>query len=201
MNTLDFFPVATPEAFAQLMHAKAIGGDAVRKFKSENTDLQRFKAHVATKSNVLLPYEGSTYNSINSFYLVNDAIERTAVRWSFIPSRKQELVIEKSENFFFRNLTENLAKNEVAWNMVITIANSDDVVDNAALPWIGDHQTYVAAKLIIKSISKEQNGKCDLINFDPLVLAPGFEPSEDPLLKARRNTYAIGFGKRISEQE
>lgn len=200
MNTLDFFPVATPEAFAELMHAKVAGGDAVKKFKAGNADLQRFKAHEATKTKILTPYEGSTYNSINSFYLVNADGVKTAVRWSFEPTTKPQLVVEPSEDFFFENLQQNLTEQEVAWNMVITVANPDDVVDNAALVWSGEHTTYIAAKLIVKSIATEQDGKCDLINFDPLVLAPGFEPSADPLLQARRNIYAIGFGKRFSEK-
>lgn len=201
MNTLDFFPVATPEAFALLMHAKAAGGDAVKNFKAGNKNLQRFSEHGASKTKVLTPYEGSTFNSINSFYLVNADDEKTAIRWSFEPVNKQELVIDASENFFFENLQKNLDDHEVAWNMVVTVANPEDDVDNAAIAWDGEHKTFVAAKLTINSIASEQDGKCDLINFDPLVLAPGFEASADPLLQARRNTYAIGLGKRLSEKE
>jgi catalase len=36
LNTLDFFPVATPEAFAELMYAKSQGSDAVKIFKEKN---------------------------------------------------------------------------------------------------------------------------------------------------------------------
>lgn len=39
MNTLDFFPVATPEAFAELMNAKVAGSAAVKAFKQKK---QRF---------------------------------------------------------------------------------------------------------------------------------------------------------------
>lgn len=51
LNTLDFFPVATPEAFAELMYAKSQGSDAVKRFKEKNTDLQRFKTHMSKKKN------------------------------------------------------------------------------------------------------------------------------------------------------
>lgn len=200
MNTLDFFPVATPEAFAELMRAKVAGFDAVKAFKQDNKDLQRFKAHQATKAKALKPYEANTFNSVNSFYLVNDKGVKTAVRWSFVPQRQQELVVKTAHNFLFDNLQKNLASHSVTWDMVITFANPEDNVDNAAIPWQGQHQKIVAAELTIDAIQSEQAGKCDLINFDPLVLSTGFAPSADPLLQARRNAYAVSFGRRLAEQ-
>lgn len=203
MNTLDFFPVATPEAFAELMQAKVNGGDAVKAFKAGNKDLQRFKQHEASdpKNKTLTPYEGATYNSINSFHLVNTAGEKTAVRWSFVPVKAQAIVLEPAQDFFLENMQSNLQENEIAWNMVITLANPDDAVDNAAIAWTGEHKQITAATLTVKSVSTEQDGRCDAINFDPLVLAQGFAPSADPLLAARRSIYAVSFGKRLSEKQ
>ncbi|MEH6358595.1 MAG: hypothetical protein V7745_06370 [Pseudomonadales bacterium] len=74
------------------------------------------------------------------------------------------------------------------------------MVDNAAIQWQGEHQQIVAAKLNLVSVSSEQAGECGSINYDPLVLSAGFEPSEDPLLQARRDAYAISVGKHISEK-
>ena len=200
MNTLDFFPVATPEAFAKLTAAQVQGKDAVKAFKENSPDLQRFKAHAANKDKTLKPYEGSTYNSVNSFYLVNNEGDKTAVRWSFVPATSLSMVIEPAQDFFFENMNENLKSNQIAWEMIIAIANDDDVIDNAAIPWQGDHQKIVVARLVVDSISSEKDGKCDLINFDPLVLSAGFEPSADPLLQARRSAYAASFGRRVSEK-
>ncbi|NRA62216.1 MAG: catalase [Psychrobium sp.] len=200
MNTLDFFPVATPEAFAQLMHAKVAGSAAVKAFKLKSKDLQRFKAHQAKKDKVLTPYEAKTYNSVNSFYLVDSKGSKTAIRWSFVPQYLQKIVVTPAQDFLFKNLQKNLKNNAVTWDMVITIANSEDNVDNAAIPWQGKHQQIIAAELTINAIQSEKNGKCDLINFDPLVLSTGFSPSADPLLQARRNAYAVSFARRLSEK-
>lgn len=201
MNTLDFFPVATPQAFAELMRAKSLGGEAVKAFLQKNTDLQRFKKHTAQKQVKLTPLEGMTFNSINSFYLVNEDNKRTPVRWSFKPTQDQAIETEPHANFFYDNIQKNLKNHGVSWNMIITLANASDKVDNAAIPWTGKHQQIIAAELKLKSVSTEKGGQCDEINFDPLVLAPGFEPSADPLLEARRAAYAISFGKRISEKQ
>ena len=200
MNTLDFFPVSTPQAFAELMRAKAAGGDAVKAFAADSKELQAFKAHHSKKEKGLRPYEGSTYNSINSFYLVDNEGQRTAIRMSLVPTKPQEIVLEPKQDFFFENMQENLASGEIAWDLVVILANPDDAVDNAAIPWTGNRKTIKAATLKVVSISSEDAGQCDTINYDPSVLSAGFEPSGDPLLAARSISYAISAGKRLSEK-
>ena len=200
MNTLPFFPVATPQAFAELTRAQAQGKAAVAAFKATSPDLQKFKAHAATVKKSLTPYEGTTYNSVNSFYLVKADGEKTAVRWSFVPTRTQEIALEPQQDFFFENLRDNLKRHGVAWDMVITLANPGDEIDNAAIQWRGEHRQIVAARLTVEAISRDEGGPCDAINFDPLILSTGFAPSNDPLLQARRDAYAVSFGRRLSEQ-
>ena len=200
MNTLDFFPVATPEAFAELMQAKATGSAAVKAFKQSNKDLQRFKVHQSKKTKMLKPYEGHTFNSVNSFYLTNEKGEKTAIRWAFVPQHEQEIIVQPAQDFYFKNLQQKLTKNTVTWDMVITLANPEDEINNAAIAWQGDHQQIIAAELQVKAIQSEQEGKCDLINFNPLVLSTGFAPSADPLLEARRNAYAVAYSRRLAEK-
>ena len=199
MNTLDFFPVATVEAFAELMRAKVAGKEAVKAFKANNKDLQRFKAHMATKDKTLTPYEGATYNSINSFYLVDKAGKKQAVRWAFVPRKKQHIVLTPSADFFFDNMQTNLDKHGISWDMVVTFANESDDINNPAISWQGKHKTITAATLNVTSINLEKDGRCDSINYDPLILSSGFAPSQDSMLQARRASYAISFSKRMSE--
>ncbi|KAB7615552.1 catalase [Amylibacter sp. SFDW26] len=201
MNTEHFFPVSTPEAFSKLMQAKAIGKEAVKAFAANSPELKAHKAYHSARDKTLRPYEGATYNSINTFYLVDDAGKRTAIRWSFVPSNDQKVVLDPSENFFFENMQANLDAGEVAWDMIITIANPDDEILNPAILWTGEHTQIKAAKLIVNSISTEAEGECDPLNYDPLILTDGFEPSEDPMLEARSAIYAIGVSKRLGEKE
>lgn len=200
MNTLDFFPVSTPEDFAELMKAKAIGKPAVKAFLKRSAEMQRFKAHAGKKDKTLLAYEGSTYNSLNSFYLVNEQGEKTAVRWSFEPAGKRQIVVEPKQDFFFENLQQNLQQGEVAWNMRVIFASPNDDINNAAIPWSKENKNVLAAKLMVKDISSEQNGRCHDINFDPLTLSQGFAASDDPILHARRPSYAVSFGRRMAEK-
>lgn len=200
MNTEDFFPVPTTEEFVALMRAKATGKDAVAAFAANSPELRAHKAHHGARDKTLRPYEGATYNSINSFYLVDEAGTRTAIRWAFVPAGLHDIVLEPSADFFFENMQENLSRGEVVWDMVITIANAEDDILNPANPWEGEHMTLIAAHLVVTSATREHDGTCDEMNFDPTLVSDGFEPSEDPMLEARGAIYAIGVGKRLSEK-
>lgn len=201
MNTEHFFPVSTPEAFTELMQAKAQGAEAVKVFAANSPELQAHKAYHAEIDKTLRPYEGATYNSINAFYLVDADDNKTAVRWSFVPAGESEIVLEPEQNFFFENMQANLANGTVAWDMVVTLANKGDAIDNPAIQWVGDHTKLTAATLEVEAMAREADGACDQISFDPTVLSDGFEPSEDRMLEARSIIYTLTVGRRLSEKQ
>jgi len=38
---------------------------------------------------------------------------------------------------------------------------------------------------------------CEKINYDPLVMADGIAPTDDPVLLFRSSSYAVSFAKRL----
>ncbi|MFD1159913.1 catalase [Roseovarius aestuarii] len=201
MNTEHFFPVSTSEAFIELLRAKATGGDAVKEFAAAHPELKAYKAYHGALDKTLRPYEGTTYNSVNAFYLVNEAGEKTAMRFSFRPSGDEAIVVDTHPDFFLDNMQANIAQGTVSWDMVVTLANPGDPVADPSAQWTGDHTEIVAARFTANAAMSEEDGQCDAINFDPTVLSNGFEPSEDPMLQVRSMIYAHGVGKRLSEKE
>ncbi|MEM8957509.1 MAG: catalase [Pseudomonadota bacterium] len=201
MNTEDFFPASNPSDFIDLLRTLPKGGDAVKALAAERPELAAYlKHHKQDREKVNRPYEGTTFNSVNAFYLVNDAGERTAVRWSMVPTTAQSFVVPESENFLMENMNANIAAGDVAWDMVVTIANPGDDPDNAAVRWTGEHTKITAARLTVLSTATEAAGDCDAMNYDPTVLSDGFETSDDPVLEARSQIYAHGVGVRLGEK-
>lgn len=43
----------------------------------------------------------------------------------------------------------------------------------------------------------QKGAECEAINFDPLVMADGIAPTNDPILLFRSPTYAVSFSKRL----
>jgi len=201
MNTEHFFPVSTSEAFIGLLRAKKAGPEASKAFAAKHPELKTYKSYHAGLDKTLRPYEGTTYNSVNAFYLVNEAQEKTAMRFSFQPSGEQSIVVDTHPDFFLQNMQANIENGEVSWDMVVTLANPGDSIEDPSQQWTGEHTSITAARFTASAAMSESEGSCDRINFDPTVLSDGFEISEDPMLKVRSMIYALGVGKRLSEKQ
>jgi catalase len=52
--------------------------------------------------------------------------------------------------------------------------------------------------LTITQAITQSGAECEKINFDPLVMADGIAPTNDPVLLFRSPSYGISFAKRLS---
>ncbi|MDN0082329.1 catalase [Crenobacter sp. SG2305] len=64
--------------------------------------------------------------------------------------------------------------------------------------WPANRKEVKIGTLTITSATPQNGAECEKINFDPLVMADGIEPMNDPVLLFRFSAYAISFGKRLS---
>lgn len=200
MNTEHFFPTSTVADFMAFLEAQANGPEATKAFVTSHPEIQEYKKYHAALSDQLHPYEGATYNSINTFYLVNNQGKKTPVRWSFVPSGEHGIVKTPQADFFLENMQANLKKAGVSWDMVLTLAKPSDDILNPHIKWSDDNKSMTVARLTVKQATPESEGSCATMNFDPLAISKGFAPSEDPMLAARSAIYAVGLGRRLSEQ-
>ena len=60
-------------------------------------------------------------------------------------------------------------------------------------------RTLTGPWLKITSVSEDGGGACLTINYNPMVMPKGMEPSADPMLAARAAPYAVSVGRRVSE--
>jgi catalase len=65
--------------------------------------------------------------------------------------------------------------------------------------WSEEREQVDIGTLSIDDVSEEAAGGCHNLNFDPLILPPGIEPSDDPLIFARSAAYAESFRRRARE--
>jgi catalase len=52
--------------------------------------------------------------------------------------------------------------------------------------------------LTLTSATLQKGADCEKINFDPLVMADGIAPTDDPILQFRSPSYAASFVKRLT---
>jgi catalase len=144
-------------------------------------------------------FADSTYSSLITFFFVNDAGVRTPVRWSFVPMQAALPARPGTTNSLFDALVRQMAKGQLQWRLLLTVGKPEDPTTDATLPWPADRRTVDAGVLTLTTIETEAPGNARDVNFDPLVLPDGIEPSDDPLLSARSAIYAASYRARTGE--
>ncbi len=146
-------------------------------------------------------FADSTYWGLNTFFFVSDAGSRTPVRWSLVPQQSALPPRPGGENVLFDALIRQMRTDQLQWRLMLTVGTPQDPLLDATLPWPDDRRTIDAGTLTLTGIETERAGNARDVNFDPLVLPDGIEPSGDPLLSARSAVYAASYRARTGESK
>jgi len=207
LNT-PMFGAASPQTFFDDILAKkpdpATGKpdpEKIRAFKASHPDNSP-QAEFLARNNPPISWANSSYFGIHTFKFVNRENKTTLVRWRFVPQDGEKRMSDdelKSSppNFLEQKLIERVKHGPVRWNMMLTIGEPGDPENNPTLSWPSDRKEVRVGTLTISSATSQKGAECEKINFDPLVMADGIEPTNDPVLLFRSPAYAISFGKRL----
>jgi catalase len=211
MNNIPVFPVNSARGFYEQLLASspdpATGKpDPVRMkaFLAAHPETVRALALIKTRQ-VTSGFANSTFNSLNAFRFVDAAGASVPVRWSMVPVQpfaadSAEPSATGDKNYLFDDLIAQIAQHPQQWRLIVTIGQADDPTNDATLPWPAGRRQIDAGTVTIDHASSEDGGLCTAVNYDPLVLPSGIEPSDDPLLSARSAAYRRSFTLR-AEQE
>jgi catalase len=210
MNAIPVFPVNTPQAFyEQLLAGKpdaATGKpDPARMadFLARHPESARAIAMIGSEANSS-GFANSRFNSLDAFRFVAAGGATTNVRWAMVPN--EAFVPDdptephtRSQNYLFDALAAQLQQRPLQWHLMVSIARPGDPTNDATQPWPVDREQVDVGTLTVEHAQGEDGGACRDINFDPLVLPSGIEPSDDPLLSARSAAYSRSFTLRAGE--
>jgi len=147
-------------------------------------------------------FANATYNALNTFLFVDATGKATPVRWSMVsvdPFAAESPNPPDDKNYLFDALIARVQKAPAQWHLILTVGQPGDPTDDATLPWPTGRPQVDAGTLSVERIVTEAEGNCRDINFDPLTLPAGIEPSDDPLLSARSAAYSVSFTRRSGE--
>ena len=85
-------------------------------------------------------------------------------------------------------------------DMLLTLGQPGDPEDDPTLDWPADRKELKVGTLTLGSAMPQAGAACEPINYDPLVMADGIAPTNDPVLLFRSPSYALSFVKRIQGQ-
>lgn len=157
------------------------------------------------KHNPPASYASSAYFGIHTFKFVDRDNRSTPVRWRFVPQEGEQRLTDEElksspPNFLEAELIARSKRKPARWDMLVSLGEPGDPEDNPTLAWPENRKQFKAGTLTISAAMPQKGAECEKINFDPLVMADGIAPSNDPILLFRSPAYAVSFAKRLGGQ-
>ena len=208
MLNVPVFGAAQPSTFYDQMVAlkpdPATGKpdpNKMMEFKATHPDSLALADFMA-KNNPPVSYANSDFYGIHTFKFINHANKTTLVRWRFVPEDGEKRLTDAElksmpPNFLDQALIDRTKQGPTRWDMVVSIGQPGDPVVNPTLAWPADRKEVPVGTLTISSATPQHGAPCENINYDPLVMSDGIEPTDDPILQFRSPAYAISYSKRI----
>ena len=212
MINAPIFAASSPASFRDLLLA------AKPDPKTGKPDPEKLKAYAASHPDAMAltelashhtptaNYYQTTFFSIHTFKFIDAKGTQHLVKWRFVPrdGTKEMTAAEMKaapHDFLEKNLIERTRKGPAVWDMIVFVGEPGDPQDNPTLAWPETRKHFTAGTLTITQSTPQQKGMaCEPINFNPLVMADGIAPTNDPVLLFRSPAYAVSFAKRLSGQ-
>lgn len=207
MNSFPFFGSASARDFyEQTLAARpdpATGKPDPAKqaaFVAAHPAAQRFAAWAKAEP-WSTSWASTAYNSVNTFHFVDADGAVHNVRWSMKPQARFVAMAPAQRksadaDYLAEELARRLAAGPARWDMIVTVAGAGDDSSDPSTPWPDDRRKVNVGTVVIEQSGPQATGACRDLNFDPLILPPGVERSDDAILAARSAVYSTSFNRR-----
>jgi catalase len=206
LNSLSFFPVATGAEFRDLLQAVAASGPgsakptALERFFASHPAAPRAFATAATP----VSFARETYHGLDAFIFVDAAGKRQPFRWRLVPVAGSEHLgaaeaAKQPPDFLVDELPACLAKEQVQFRLLAQLAKPGDPTNDATRPWPEDRALVELGTITLTKAAPDSAAAARQLLFLPNNLPDGIEVSDDPLIDARVQAYAISFSLRSQQ--
>jgi catalase len=211
MINLPVFPFKDPQAFYNNLVASQPDPSThqpdpakMAAFLASNPETARalgiIKSHAPSSG-----FDNSTFYGLNAFRFIEAGGTSKFVRWTLVPVQPYEAASAteagQDKNFLFDGLIASILQHPLQWHLIVTVGQAGDSTDDATIPWPEGREQVDVGTLTLDSVESEETSPARDINFDPLVLPAGMQPSDDPLLSARSAIYSQSFTRRAGEKK
>jgi catalase len=146
----------------------------------------------------------NAFYGIHTFRFIDHNARSTNVRWRFMPEDGEKTLTDaqlaqKPQDFLEEAFRARLKQGPIRWDMIVTIGEPGDSEDDPTILWPSGRREVRAGTLTLISSSPDQVSGAYNINFDPMLMADGIGPTNDPILRFRSSSYAISHSRRLTE--
>jgi catalase len=203
-HSTDGFPTRTGQEFLEFLRAVAASDPS----KPSPSPIETFLGtHPAALAFVQTPkpspssFARELYFGVTAFCFTNkDGVSRYG-RYRIIPDAGVERLDDattrsKGANFLFDELTQRIAAGPISFQILVQVANDNDVVDDATIHWPEDRRLIQFGKVVLTALVPDNLHEQKKIIFDPIPRVEGIGPSGDPLLDLRAAIYLLSGRRR-----
>jgi catalase len=141
-------------------------------------------------------YVRAAYHAVHTFIVEDPNGVRRPVRFSWQPvagvrntDPKTDPESVSRDDYLREELKIRLRRWPARFLLMMTIGETGDALDDPTKPWPGTRIRVVMGTLALTEVPEDQEAAGERISFNPCRLAPGIEPSGDPILEARLGAY------------
>ncbi|HVZ82179.1 MAG TPA: catalase family peroxidase [Terracidiphilus sp.] len=207
-HSTNGFPARDGYEFLELLKAIAASGPDV---PSPKPIEQFLGTHPAALAFVQTPKPFPTslareiYYSPTAFIFTNAAGQTAAGRYRIVPEEGSDYfadsaVASLAPDYHYDEIVARVAKAPVRFNILVQIANSGDVVDDATGLWPETRELHPFGVLELTAPVADNPAEQKHIIFDPIPRTAGIDASADPLLELRAAIYLLSGRRRRAAQ-
>jgi catalase len=203
-HSINAFLVRTPEEFLEFLRAVPESGPDAPKptpveiFLSQHPAALKF---VTAPKPIPASFARENYFGVNAFRFISADGNSRFGRYRIRPVVGAEhldkaAAAAKPANFLFDEITARVAKGPVKFEIMVQLAESGDVVDDATINWPEDRSQTRFGTIELTEVAPNGESEQRKIIFDPIPRIEGIEPSADPLLDTRASVYLMSGRRR-----
>lgn len=192
------FIVRTPAEFLEFMQAQIESPEALGAFIADHPSTAAALQVIGERPQPPRSWATMAFHSSVSYYLVDAAGRRRAVRWQFAPVAGQDDLSEdecaSADPDYL--MTEARARLPIRFRVLVQLAQDGDAIDDCTVQWPFDREWVDMGQLDLTAEDTETERHGDVLVMDPMRVTPGIEPSDDPILHIRTHAYAVSAERR-----
>ena len=203
-HSTDGFPTKDGYEFLEFLRAAAASGADVPSPKPVEQFLGTHPAALAFVQ-APKPFPSSlarqTYFAVTAFEFTNADGETRYGRYRIVPVEGNQYLTDEQvavipANYHYDELAERVAKEPVAFKILVQAAEPGDTVDDATAHWPESRELVEFGRLELTEVITDTLAQQKHIIFDPSPRVEGIEPSADPLLELRAAIYLLSGRRR-----
>jgi catalase len=203
-HSVDSFPARTAEEFLEFLQAVAASDPS----KPHPNAIEQFLgSHPKALAFVQAPKPHPASFANESFFAVS-AFKFTAVngasrfgRYRILPDAGSQYLdaktaAAKGPNYLVEELRQRTAKGPIKFHIVVQLAESGDVTDDATVRWPEGRKHVKLGEISLQTMVSDSDVERHRIIFDPIPRVDGIEASADPLFQPRADLYLLSGRRR-----